>query len=303
MINKDITVAIVTRNRSKQLKRCLTALVKQEVLPFSTIVIDNASTDRTKNVLEVFKTKLSIAYVYEKRIGVAYARNRALSRVTTKILAFTDDDCEPFPDWIRKIAEKHKQYPSAAAIQGWSFYKPRGRIRSMLVEANFISNFHDNFLDDNTPLSEFFDADHKIMTLDTKNLSLDMNKIRKLGIHFDPNFRRGSDIDFARQLLKLKQQIIFSPSICVYHQERDNLKDYLRQRVDRGKQIILLRKKWPESADFKYQFILRRFGDLHRYLKYNRQTDKAIIIIPLFLLDKAIVLLGKLIAKLRFSPN
>jgi hypothetical protein len=60
--------------------------------------------------------------------------------------------------------------------------------------------------------------------LDTKNVLLQLQKIKKLGIRFDIQFDTyhmiGEDVDLAKQLLAKKQEIIYSEQIFVYHHER-----------------------------------------------------------------------------------
>jgi cellulose synthase/poly-beta-1,6-N-acetylglucosamine synthase-like glycosyltransferase len=84
------TIAICTRNRTDDLRRCLEALMKlpddgQEIL-----VIDNCpSTNETKDLAASFP---KIKYVLETRPGLDFARNTALEQATGDVIAFTDDD-------------------------------------------------------------------------------------------------------------------------------------------------------------------------------------------------------------------
>jgi len=95
------TVAVCTRDRSDDLRRCLDALMRlpddgQEVL-----VIDNApATPAARRVVERYQR---VRYVLEPRPGLNAARNRALRESRGDIVAFTDDDAAPDPAWLRAL--------------------------------------------------------------------------------------------------------------------------------------------------------------------------------------------------------
>lgn len=95
------TVAICTRDRPEDLKRCLDALMRlpddgQEIL-----VVDNCpSTDATQRIAEGYER---VRYVREEQPGLNNARNRALQAATHEIVAFTDDDASPDPGWLRAL--------------------------------------------------------------------------------------------------------------------------------------------------------------------------------------------------------
>lgn len=95
------TVAICTRDRPEDLRRCLDVLMQlpddgQEIL-----VVDNCpSTDATKKLIESYG---SVRYIYESRPGLNNARNRALKEAQHEIVAFTDDDATPDRFWLRAL--------------------------------------------------------------------------------------------------------------------------------------------------------------------------------------------------------
>lgn len=72
-----ISVAIITRNRDKLLNSCLASLKKQTICPDEIVIIDNGSTDNSKNVVGAFNQTLPVRYIYELDIGIPQARNRA----------------------------------------------------------------------------------------------------------------------------------------------------------------------------------------------------------------------------------
>jgi glycosyltransferase involved in cell wall biosynthesis len=97
------TVAVCTRDRPEDLECCLTALGRLRDQGQEILVIDSASRgEETRQVVERFP---SARYVREERPGLDIARNRAMREARHPIVAFTDDDAEPDPDWLLHLTQ------------------------------------------------------------------------------------------------------------------------------------------------------------------------------------------------------
>lgn len=104
-----LSVIVCTYNRAGLLRNCLSALRAQKVPPtvtFDVIVVDNNSHDDTRNVVDTARETfpVPIQYLFEPRQGKTYALNRGVAAATCDVIAFTDDDCEPQPDWLAELA-------------------------------------------------------------------------------------------------------------------------------------------------------------------------------------------------------
>jgi len=96
-----VSIVVCTRNRASSLRQTLAALERTERsadLPVEVIVVDNASTDATR---EVVRTPLR--YVGAPEPGVARARNAGLSAARGDVILFLDDDTRPPPRWIEPM--------------------------------------------------------------------------------------------------------------------------------------------------------------------------------------------------------
>lgn len=91
-----LTYAVCTFNRCKNLETLLPAMRAQRCsLPFEILVVDNNSTDNTRETVERFASQpgIPIRYVHEPVQGIAYARNRAIKEsLTSDFMLFIDDD-------------------------------------------------------------------------------------------------------------------------------------------------------------------------------------------------------------------
>ena len=94
-----ISVVIPTYNRAKFLTNCIQSVLNQTINVDEIIVIDDGSTDNTKEVLSPFH----VAYFYQNNKGVSSARNLGISKAKNEWIAFLDsDDC-----WDEKKIEHH----------------------------------------------------------------------------------------------------------------------------------------------------------------------------------------------------
>jgi glycosyltransferase involved in cell wall biosynthesis len=96
-----LTFAVCTFNRAERLKGLLPAMRAQRCpVPFEVLVVDNNSTDGTREVVAAIASKggTPMRYVHEPLQGIPYARNRALEEaMDSEYFVFMDDDEIPQP--------------------------------------------------------------------------------------------------------------------------------------------------------------------------------------------------------------
>lgn len=102
------SIIIPTHNRADVLLLCLEAVsqLKADPSTYEVIVVDNASTDRTKDVCASFADShpnLSVRYIFESAQGVSYARNRGVKEAQDEIICLLDDDSPPTPEWLDSL--------------------------------------------------------------------------------------------------------------------------------------------------------------------------------------------------------
>ncbi|MGH6878865.1 MAG: glycosyltransferase [Rhizomicrobium sp.] len=108
------SVVIPTFERHNLLGRLTRNLTKQSCRDFETIIVDQSvepwpdrGANRQKDVL----------YFHTNVRGPGFARNTGARFARGKVIAFVDDDCEPFPDWLER-AEKEFRSFDIVGIEG-----------------------------------------------------------------------------------------------------------------------------------------------------------------------------------------
>jgi glycosyltransferase involved in cell wall biosynthesis len=117
----DITVIVATFNRARELATTLEGLVRAErgnpTVEF--VIVNNGSTDETEFIVDLFRDRLPINYIFEPRPGKNRALNTALEKCKLgKIVVFTDDDIDVSSDWFVSIRSVSDRWPKHSVFGG-----------------------------------------------------------------------------------------------------------------------------------------------------------------------------------------
>ncbi|HET9786097.1 MAG TPA: glycosyltransferase, partial [Pyrinomonadaceae bacterium] len=113
-LKTDITVVISTFNRCEMLPAAIESVLTQEAsgVSYELIVVDNNSTDSTKQVVHSFINQghQNLRYVFEPQQGLSYGRNAGIKNARGAIIVFFDDDVRAHPDWLSNIKRAFDLY-------------------------------------------------------------------------------------------------------------------------------------------------------------------------------------------------
>jgi glycosyltransferase involved in cell wall biosynthesis len=102
-----VSIIICTRDRADSLRQTLQSIGKCTIpadLPAELLVIDNGSSDHTREVVESAELKnMPLRYIGEPNPGLSHARNLGLAEASGDIILFTDDDVRVPTDWIERM--------------------------------------------------------------------------------------------------------------------------------------------------------------------------------------------------------
>jgi len=107
MTGLRVSVIVCTQDRAESLRKLLYQLRGQSFPTdaFELIVVDNGSADHTRDVVEELASNpgVRMAYVWEGRRGITFARNRGAEIAHHPYLAYVDDDCSVGQDWLANL--------------------------------------------------------------------------------------------------------------------------------------------------------------------------------------------------------
>src|SRR5208283_3058420 len=102
--NDLVSVTLVTYNSGRFIKRCLESVLEQKYPNLEVIVIDNASTDGTVDLLEQFSDSCQIHY-NDENIGFAAAQNQAIALSSGDWVLTLNPDVLLLPNFIQALVD------------------------------------------------------------------------------------------------------------------------------------------------------------------------------------------------------
>lgn len=155
MAKPTVSVIIPTHNRAELLKRAINSVLRQTFEDFELIVVDDASSDNTPEVVESIKDG-RIQYVrLEKNSGGPVARNTGIKGARGRFIALLDDDDEWLPNRLELQIEKFESLEKDVGVVYGGFYyvsqdtgeiigkrlpRYRGDVYTHLLKENFIGS-------------------------------------------------------------------------------------------------------------------------------------------------------------------
>lgn len=220
-----VTVAVITRNRADSLKRTLHAIKQLDYPNYEVLVVDNASTDHTKEVI----AQSGFQYLYSsKNNGFAKTRQIAVNAAKGEFICWCDDDCVPVKNWISEFLNYFNKHEQTALLSGkvinvnfTKFLKNKGKeIFSKNGYIERVSNPYEAYLFANL------------------NMAICKKKLNEIG-GYDAFFVGGyEEIDLNLTFRQFGYEVAYIDSAVIYHYH--NRVSFKKGRLLFGPQLMRL---------------------------------------------------------------
>jgi len=109
------SIIIPTFNRRDVIRGTLEALARLNAPPggYEVVIVDDGSPQPLDALVAPYRDRLEITLSRQENAGPAAARNRGAELARGRFLAFTDDDCQPIPDWLATLLAELEKFPNA----------------------------------------------------------------------------------------------------------------------------------------------------------------------------------------------
>jgi len=98
-----VSIIVPVLNRRESIGLCVESLLALDYPSYEIIIVDNGSTDKSRDVVSKYPVKL----VIETEKGPYYARNDGISIADGEIIAFTDSDCVVDRNWLKNLMRNY----------------------------------------------------------------------------------------------------------------------------------------------------------------------------------------------------
>jgi glycosyltransferase involved in cell wall biosynthesis len=220
-----ITVVVATHNRASLLPRLLDGLAAQAGVDFEAVIVDDASTDDTWEVLGRLAESAPFPLRpirLEVNSGAATARNTGWRAASAPLVAFTDDDCVPAPGWLAALVADLRDHD---LVQGRTLPNP-------------------DQSDRDGPFSRSIDVTGEYGYYETCNMGYRLGALEAAG-GFDETFRYpyGEDCDLAWRVKDAGGRSTFDHDALVFHEVwPSDYRSHLRDKVRREGLVLALKK-------------------------------------------------------------
>ncbi len=230
-MNDKVSVIIPVYNGEKTIGKCIESLLRQNKKPNEIIVVDDGSTDKTKEIIKKFRI---IKLLEQKHKGPAAARNFGAKSAKCDVFIFTDSDCTVDENWVSEMTKPFEN-KEVIGVQG----------RYKTLQKDVIARFVQLEIEDR------YDRMRKRRFIDfigSYSAGYRKREFMQFG-GFDESFSAasGEDPELSFKLAKAGHKMVFNNNAIVYHKHVDSLLMYLRQKFWRAHWRVLLYKKHPEK--------------------------------------------------------
>lgn len=233
-MNLVMTVVVCSYNGAARIDRCLDALRAQTIAgALQILVVDDGSR-------EPIGARDGVTVVrHPHNQGLAAARNTGVAHAAADLIAFTDDDCEPRPDWAERLLAAHRERPALAVggpavpsasssllLRHLARNNPLEPLELTLARSSSLPYRLWLYLKRQWTGARPVDEARDVYSLVGANMSFTRQALLDAG-GFDERFRFGAEeLDL---FLRLDGPVRYAPSAVVRHVYVDSLRDSMRR--------------------------------------------------------------------------
>ncbi|MCO7175207.1 glycosyltransferase family 2 protein [Sporolactobacillus kofuensis] len=125
-----ISIIIPTYNREAFIAEAIDRVLAQEYKNFELIIVDDGSTDHTKEIVHQYGGK--VRYLYQPNLGPSASRNLGIQHAKGKYIAFCDSDDLFLPQKLAKQMDYIRKHPNTPFLYTW-YYQTHQQNKSVQI--------------------------------------------------------------------------------------------------------------------------------------------------------------------------
>lgn len=241
--NYRISVVIPTYNRANLINRALDSVIKQTYENLQIIIVDNASTDSTEQVVRSINDKRIRFIRHEINKGPAASRNTGLNNSSGDFIAFLDSDDEWLPQKLEKqikVFQSQKDTIGLVFTNGFNHAQKRDFITEKIDSGIFYDPKKDNYY----PLRRLISPPSSWL--------LPTQVTRQIG-YFEESMYTWDDGDYLARVAYRYPLYFLNEKLVIWHTSEIHL-NVMNADLITGKEIFLKRNMEFLKKDKDYLF-------------------------------------------------
>ncbi|MEE8575423.1 MAG: glycosyltransferase, partial [Thermodesulfobacteriota bacterium] len=226
------SIIIATYNRPEELSICLKAMegINYPRTRYEVIVIDDGGKFTLDSTVEPFRNSLKLTLLRQENTGCGGARNTGVAKARGDVLAFTDDDCAPDPEWLNEMASEMRANPNRVI---------GGRVINALTEnpysttSQLLTSYLYDYFRSNKSNYRFFT---------TSNLAISAELFNSIG-GFDATLRTAEDRDLCARAILFGSELHYAQGAIIYHSHHLTFSSFCNQHYTYGRGAVYYHRK------------------------------------------------------------
>ena len=218
------SIIIPTYRRPEALQECVRALCKLDYPRenFEVVIVDDGGDLPLEPLLLPFSSQVHLKILWQPNAGPAAARNFGAKQATGDFLAFTDDDCQPDPQWLRTLNVALES--SKDALVG-------GRTINALT-SNAYAEASQLIID--VVYAHYNSRTDDVQFFASNNMAVSSQTFDAIG-GFNPAFRTSEDRDLCDRLRFRGYTLQYAPTAVIFHSHTLTFRPYWNQHSGYGR--------------------------------------------------------------------
>lgn len=243
----NISIITTSIDRKQELLRFCNSINKQKSISLSNIQFIFVDQGENYNIISELDSNIDVTYLSHKQCSLSEARNYALPYVKNKIVAFGDDDCWYEDSCLANVFQILAQGYDGVIGQSIN-EKGNNNVPTPKCQIKFGVYNHPGAIS------------YTIFLKYDNSIRFDEN----IGVGSPYGLASGEETDYLIEFIRKHENVIFSPSIKVFHPEK--LSSYFENfyqknfQYSRGTGYLLKKQKYPVRIKLKY--FIRPFGGI-----------------------------------------
>lgn len=213
-----VSIVIACYNGEKYIKKCLDCVLKSNYAYYQVVIVDDASKDKSREILERYRQKENVQILYlSDNKGPAYTRNYGVKYSSGSFILFIDMDCEIEKNALKMIAQKFERNHSIGAIVMKLLMKDRKQIDNA---GCFMSIFGYPYEVGTGENKNRYNKEQFVFGAKTAGLAVRKYVFNKIGGFDEDYIIHGEDIDLTWRIWLGGYTVLYVPTVLGIHYQK-----------------------------------------------------------------------------------